>query len=63
MAINNIETNKTMELSLELATILALSYQPDSITTIKLIPINMPADSPIIKGLALDFSLKRFWAQ
>ncbi len=55
--------NKTMKLSLELASILALSYQPLDNTSIRLIPRVNPPERPIKKGLVLVRSCSRFFDQ
>ena len=55
--------SKTMELSLELASILALLYQPLDNTSIRLIPRVNPPERPIKKGRVLVRSWSRFFDQ
>lgn len=56
-------SKKTKELNLELATILALSYQPEKTTAMRLIPNTNPAESPIMNGRVLSFCCKLFFSQ
>ena len=51
---------KTTELILEFATMVALSYQPDSKVIKTRIPMVNPPDIPISKGLILVLCLSRF---
>ncbi len=59
----SIANKKTKELNREFATILALSYQPEKTTAIKLIPSTNPAESPIMNGRVLCFCCRLFFSQ
>lgn len=59
----NMANKNTKELSRELATIFALSYQPEKTTAIKLMPNTNPADSPIMNGRVLCFCCRLFFSQ